>query len=78
MPAIGGEQHVLAAELIANGDGDGFLPDAEMHRALDLVGRVEADDLLLDAADAQELRVAAGEPGSGQHHRVVGRGGVGA
>src|SRR5690242_6683148 len=60
MAAIGAEQHIALLEMIADGRRDRFLADAEMHRTLDLVRGIEADDLLLDPADQIHRTVEAG------------------
>ena len=58
--AIGAEHHVALLEMVAHRRRDGFLADAEMDGALDLVRGVEADDLLLDPADQIHRSIEAG------------------
>jgi hypothetical protein len=60
MTAIGAEYDVSLVEVIAYRGGHGLLADAEMHWALDLVRRIEADDLLLDPSDQIHGSVEAG------------------
>src|SRR5678816_4414837 len=55
--AIGGVENVARAEIVANADCHRFLTDREMHRTLDLVRGVDADDLFLDAANPVELAI---------------------
>src|SRR5471032_2103105 len=60
MAAIGAEHDVRRRQVIAYGSRHSFLADAEMDRTLDLVRRVETDDLRLDAADQIHRPVEAG------------------
>ena len=53
MRAIGREHQIVGAQPIANADRDRLLTDRQMDRALDLVGRIERDDPLLDEPDQQ-------------------------
>src|SRR5439155_23726242 len=62
------EHHILRAQGLADPDRDSLLADRQVHRALDLVGRVDLRDLLLDPADAVQRTVEPSEhrpsPGS--------------
>ena len=58
--AIGAEQDVRRLQVIADGRRHGFLADAEMDRALDLVRGIEADDLFFDPPDQVHRPIEAG------------------
>ena len=55
--AIGRRHHVVRAQHVAHADRDGFLSDRQVDRALDLVGRIDARDFFLGAADQTQRAV---------------------
>ncbi len=57
--AIRTEDGVVAAQRFADADRHRLLPDRKVHRRLDHVGRIDARDLLFDAADPVERAVDA-------------------
>ena len=55
--AIGRRHHIVRAQHVANADRDRFLADRQMHRAFDLVGRIDARDFFFGAANEPQRAV---------------------
>ena len=62
--AVRAEDHVVRLERFAGADRHAFLADRQVHRALDLVARIDSRDLFLDPPDAVERAVQPGVQGS--------------
>ena len=63
MAAVRPEDDVVRLEGLAGADRHALLPDRQVNRALDLVGRIDARDLFLDPPDAVERAVESGVEG---------------
>ena len=72
MPAIGRRHNVVGTQHIANADRHRFLTDRQMHRAFDLVGRIDARDFFFSAANKPQRAVNPLEIG-GRQRGFVGR-----
>jgi hypothetical protein len=76
VPAVGADRVVVGAQHVGGADGDGFLAQPQVHRAVDHPLAVQCVDLLQDAAQEAHPRVEL-EPVIPGHGWTVSRRGRG-